>query len=317
MDSGSPDLEEASDGAEGAQEDDARAEDAGTGPTNGSSDDAEAASSCLADSSAGSNACQVDPCSPDPCGAGFTCNRTPSATASCAATCASSELGCQLGDPCGTDEECRSGGDANASCDPTGKVCVTVCPTTSIVSQANLDAAEYCREIDGDLIVNPNFATIPASALPYLKRIRGRFNADLSGVPNTSAQSLTFGALQTIDGNLSFGLFQNVILLSFPRLTSVGGNLTIVLAQSLEHLSLPQLTTIQGNLDVGAAPISQFDIGRLQTVGGTLTIGAVCNLPWSQISRLGSVVANPTFANIGCCTGQTTRHNCTGGCTCN
>jgi hypothetical protein len=202
MDSGSSDHEEASDDADSVQEHDPSAEDAGTGAAVGSDDDAEMPSRCSADSGAGGNACQVDQCNPSPCGAGFTCSPTPSGTASCVASCADGDLGCQPGDPCSTDEECSSGGDSNASCDPEGKVCVTVCPTTSIVSQANLDAARYCREINGDLIVNPNFATIPANALPYLTRIRGAFNADLSGVLNTGAQSITLSALRTVDGRL-------------------------------------------------------------------------------------------------------------------
>lgn len=309
MDSGAPDVADASDDAESTQEDDASAGDA---DREGGVDE-EATSNCPAGTADGGTSCQTDPCDESSCGTGFTCN---SATSSCMASCASSDLGCQPGDPCSTDEECRTGGDENASCEPTDKVCITVCPTTSIVSELNLNAARYCREIDGDLIVNPNFATVPANALPYLTRIRGRFNADLVGVLNTSAQSLTFSALQRVDGNLAFALFQNVTLLSFPRLTSIGGNMLIALAQSMERLSLPQLTTVQGRVEIGSLPVSQLDIGRLQTIGDTLAIGGMCNLPWSQISGLAAAIPTASFANIGCCTGQSTRHSCDGACVC-
>jgi hypothetical protein len=92
--------------------------------------------------------------------------------------------------------------------------------------------------------------------------------------------------------------------------------MTIVLSQAMQHLSLPQLTTIQGNLTLGRLPLNQLDIGRLQSVGGTLNVGSLCNLPWSQVSHLASIVASPMIDEIGCCTGQTTQHACSAGGSC-
>ena len=157
---------------------------------------------CAGTGYTGSN-CQTDPCSPNPCGAGLSCARTPSGTASCTASCLSSGIGCQPGDTCVTDADCKFGGDNSATCEPTAKVCVRVCEAMIIVSQDNLEAARYCKEIDGDLKIEPAFATLPATALPYLTRVRGSLLA-LNPFGTPDAISITPGALRTVDGEVKF-----------------------------------------------------------------------------------------------------------------
>jgi hypothetical protein len=264
----------------------------------------------------GASGC-ADPCASNPCGGGLVCSRSALGTATCSAACAATGAGgCQPGDTCVTDADCRLAGDTAATCDATSKVCVTVCATISITSQANLDAARYCREITGDLLVNPNFATIPATAMPYLTRVRGNVSGG-SASGNTVFQAITLNTLQTVDGNVEFIFVQNLARATFPRLTSIGGVLTFGVMPSFQQLSLPLLTTVTRNVSLTNLPMTQLDIGRLQTIGGTLNLSSLCQLPWSQVSRISALVASPTVSNIGCCAGTTVSQACSGSCTCN
>jgi hypothetical protein len=261
--------------------------------------------------------CQTDPCTPDPCRVGLTCVQTTSGTANCLATCASSELGCQPGDVCTSDADCRTGHFNGASCDPASKVCVWTCPSTSIISQSHLAQAQYCREIDGNLVIEPDFANLGADALPYLTRVRGNLNAG-SASGNRTAESITVGNLQTVDGLVQFGGFLNLARLSFPRLTSIGSFDLILTSAALQQISLPQLTTVEGNFRLSYLQgLSQLEIRRLVTVGGTLSLNNLCKLPWSQIEAISMLGTSQSVTNIGCCT-MFDRHACdVGPCTCN
>jgi hypothetical protein len=263
--------------------------------------------------------CQTDPCSPNPCGSGLTCTRTPAAMASCSASCARAGAGgCQPGDVCQTDADCRTGGDSNATCDATDKVCVTTCGTRSIVSQDNLDAARYCREITGDLTIEPDFATIPATALPYLTRVRGSVRSG-SATGSAALQSITLGRLETVDGELGFGGFTSMTLASFPRLSSAGG-ISFILSNAVTRISLPQLTRVQGGFALGVLQnLTQVDIGRLNSISGSLTLRDLCKLPWTQVERIASFGSSQLVTMIGCCTMFTKHTTCggsTGTCSC-
>jgi hypothetical protein len=225
------------------------------------------------------------------------------------AACASSPVGCQPGDTCNSDADCRTG-DANASCDATGKVCVTVCRGMTVVSQANLDAAKYCKEIDGDLDLQPNFNAIGADALPYLTRVRGKVAAaNPGGLP--ALKSITIAKLQTVDGDVAFSrIFVNAI--SLPHLTSAG-RLILGPLLYLERASLPVLTAVQGTLAIADAPdLNQIDIGKLQTVAGTVTLHGLCALPWSQVRPISTFGTTQTVSEIGCCNMSTDRNACSG-----
>jgi hypothetical protein len=242
--------------------------------------------------------CQIDPCSPNPCGTGINCTRTASATASCAAACASSG-GCQPGDSCVTDAECRTGGSSTATCHPTDKVCVDVCGAQTIVSQANLDAARYCKEITGDLILQPNFATLPATALPYLTRVRGDVKGG-SGSGTSAAVSITLGRLETIDGGFGLGGFTGLNLVSVPRLTTAGSFEFIL--SSMERISAPQLTRVNGAFSLGVLQnLTQVDIGNLNSIGGQLQLNTLCRLPWSQVERISTFGTSRNIIYVGCC----------------
>jgi hypothetical protein len=222
--------------------------------------------------------------------------------------CASSSIGCQPGDPCTNDAECRSGGDSAASCDATGNVCVTVCGTTTIVSPLHLDATKFCREIDGDLRIEPDFPSLDASAFPYLTRVRGNLLA-LTPTGAPAAQSITFSALQTVDGDLKVGPLANLTRLSLPRLQSAHV-LAVVSSPKLEHVSLPVLTTVRGALALAnLRSLVRLDIGALRTVEGDLSLQGLCELPWSQANRISTLGTTQAVHGIGCCS-STDRYAC-------
>jgi hypothetical protein len=266
----------------------------------------------------GGATCQVDPCSPDPCGAGLTCTRTSSGTASCAAACTSSDIGCQPGDVCAADAECKTGGDTSATCDPSAKVCVRVCPSMTIVSQASLDAAKYCKEIDGDLKLEPNFATIGATGLPHLTRVRGSIVA-LGGISGLlPVTSIVIPNLQTVDGTANFALLPQLATLNLPRLRTAG-NLSVTTNGKLTHLSLPQLSTVTGDLGFTInITLERVDIERLTMVGGRVSLRGLCRLPWTQVQRISTLGATQDILEVGCCNMSTDKFACGGTqCRCN
>lgn len=239
-------------------------------------------------------------------------------TTNCAPSCASDSLGCQPGDSCLTDADCKTG-DPDATCDPSDRVCVTLCGPTTIVGQLHLDAAKFCREIDGDLkIEEPNLATIEATALPYLNTVRGDLfvgNA-LFGAPAIS--SITISNLQSVDGDIQVGYLTNLRLFSLPRLGSAGA-LGVVNLPMLVRLSLPQLRSVSGALVLGELmELSQLDLGRLTSVGGELWIGALCKLPWSQVQPVSTLGTAQNLQAVGCCTHTSDLYEClTGNDSCN
>jgi hypothetical protein len=227
--------------------------------------------------------------------------------------CNISAIGCQPGDACGTDADCQTGGDSTATCDSAGRVCVAVCGTTSIASQANLEAARYCREITGDLFLEPALPNIVATDLPYLTTVRGSIKAG-SATGNTAAQSITLAAVQTVGGGVAFGGFLNLQQVSFPRLRSVGGAVEFILSSQLREISLPELTAAPGGFTLGVLPsLAQVNVPKLQTVGGQLQLRVLCDLPWSQVERISTFGSGRKIDNVGCCvsSGQACDTSCT------
>jgi hypothetical protein len=278
--------------------------DAGTGDDGGAGD--------------GGGGSQTDPCTPSPCAPGLTCARSPAGGAACAAPCAALHAGCQLGETCAADGDCRKGGDGMATCDAAGHVCVTVCSTTTILSQVNLDAARYCREIRGDLILEPDFATIGPDGLPYLASVTGDVTAASVAAVQSVIESVTLPALETIGGDLGFGSLPNLKLVSLPRLAQVGGALRFGLT-TVQRISLPQLTSVGGDFSfsTGLNALTQVEAGNLSSVGGALTLFALCRLPWTHVQHMSTLGTSQTVFDIGCCTTLASYACVNNICTCN
>jgi hypothetical protein len=261
----------------------------------------------------GANGC-TDPCSPNPCGTGFTCTRSAQATAVCGATCAiSGGPGCLPGDKCATDADCRTRGDSTATCDATDKVCTNICPETTISDPIHLTSSRYCREINGKLTLNPPFAEIASTEFPYLTRVRG--DLVVGSIVNNVTRSITLSALRTIDGTLAIANSLMLNTVSLPRLTTVGANVSMAQLTALQRLSMPQLSSVTGNFAlVGLSALVQLDVNSLTAAGGSMTFFLLCRLPSTQVSRF----TGAAFTNVGCCTSSTTQINCTAGaCSCN
>jgi hypothetical protein len=182
----------------------------------------------------------------------------------------------------------------------------------------NLEAAKFCREINGDLLLEPSFATIGASALPYLTKVTGDVKAESIGATQSILQSITLPALQAIDGDLRFASLPSLRLVNLPRLTSIGGALSFGLLGA-QRISLPELAIVQGDFSLtsGLTNLTQFDIGKLRTVGGTLNLFALCRLPWSQVQAISTFGATRVVSDIGCCAAIAS-HECVNNiCQCN
>jgi hypothetical protein len=228
--------------------------------------------------------------------------------------CNISAIGCQPGDACSSDADCQTGGDSSATCDSAGRVCVAVCGTTSIVSQANLEAARYCREITGDLYLEPTLANIVSTDLPYLTVVRGSIKAG-SATGNPTSQTITLANLQTVGGSVAFGGFLNLQQVSFPRLRSVGGAVEFILSSQLRQISLPELTAAPGGFTLGVLPsLTQVDVPKLQTIGGQLQLRVLCDLPWAQVQRISTFGSGQRIDNVGCC--ASSGQACDASCTC-
>jgi hypothetical protein len=251
----------------------------------------------------GGGSSQTDPCTPSPCAPGLTCGRSEASGAACAAPCATRPAGCQLGEICAADGDCRKGGDGMATCDAASHVCVTICSTTTILSQVNLDAARYCLEIRGDLILEPAFATIGPDGLPYLASVTGDVTAASVAAVQSVIESVTLPALETIGGDLGFGSLPNLKLVSLPRLAQVGGALRFGLT-TVQRISLPQLTSVGGDFSfsTGLNALTQVEAGNLSSVGGALTLFALCRLPWTHVQHISTLGTSQTVFDIGCCT---------------
>lgn len=261
----------------------------------------------------------ADPCEPNPCASGFTCSGAPGATAVCAAPCATSAANCQPGDTCATDADCRKGSE-HAACDAQAKVCVTRCATTTILTQATLEAARYCREIEGDLIVEPDFSAIRPEDLRFLVTITGDLHAASNpAMPVPSVlETFTLPALTSIGGDVRFGPLSRLQFVSLPRLERVDGVVTFGFAP-LERIALPSLTTVKGALSLtsGLTSLVQLDVRKLMEVGGVLSVIGLCNLPWSQVEPISTLGLSQAVFNIGCCT-SLSAYACSGNtCDCN
>ncbi len=185
------------------------------------------------------------------------------------------------------------------------------------MSQVNLDAAKFCREIDGDLnLTQPNLATVDATALPYLTRVRGNLVVGNGSVAAPSIVSITIANLETVDGEIEVGFLQNMTTLSLPRLTSTDSIITS-LAPKLMRISLPQLQSVAGTLTISRLEeLAQLDIGKLTYVGGAVTLTSLCKLPWSQVLSISALGTSQAISGIGCCTFSTDSHECGMGCSC-
>ena len=233
--------------------------------------------------------------------------------------------------PCTKDTDCSGTG---SSCDPTDKVCLKVCTGGSGVGisvQQDLVDYHYCKEINGDFSINPDFPQITASDLPYLTQIDGKLSVQLSSM----LTDVTLPKLKVASGGVTVAALANFLNIDLPELTSAG--FTQVAATSCETISMPKLATCTGLNITGIQQLTHLDMRSLTTVDGTfnlsglpaltsanmsavtqitgsVTIGTLCSLPQASLSAVLVAAGNPTISDVGCCPLPESGSMCTSSC---
>jgi hypothetical protein len=262
--------------------------------------------------------CLTDACNPNPCQTGYTCTRSMSG-ASCRPTCATTSSRCAAGQSCATSADCGSG----LTCDNTDRTCLQTCtgPLT-VTSRDSLTDIRFCREVQGDLVLAPDFPQLSATDLPYLTRVTGALRDSFAA----GLTALELPALRSV-GSLTLSSGGNVLLpaltqaggsveivfsqtrIEMPALSQVGGFLHIGSGNNLTRIDLRALTTIGGNLHFNDLPsLTSLNISALNRVTGNLTVTVLIRLPYPSISRLNDaetgldrVSGAILIEDIGCC----------------
>jgi hypothetical protein len=229
--------------------------------------------------------CLSDVCNPSPCQSGYNCTRTMSGP-SCRPACATTPSRCAAGQSCATSADCGSG----LTCDNTDRTCLQTCtgPLT-VTSRDSLADIRFCREVQGDLVLAPDFRELSATDLPYLTRVTGTlrdaFAAGLTG--------LELPALRSV-GSLTVSSRANVLL---PALAQVGASVELVF--NLTRIEMPALSQVGGSLHIGSSPdLARIDLRALTTVGGTLHFNELPSLTSVNISALDRVTGNFTASSL-------------------
>ena len=222
--------------------------------------------------------CLTDVCNPNPCQAGYSCTRTVSG-ASCRPNCATTPSRCAAGQSCATTSDCGSG----LTCDNTDHTCLQTCagPLT-ITSRDSLADIRFCREIQGDLILERDFLQLLAADLPYLTRVTGGIHDYIYASPLTAFE---LPVLRSV-GSLSLGGGGNVLL---PALTQAG-DVEFVFGQT--RVEMPVLSQVS-SLHIGySSNLTRIDLGALTTVGGYVTFNDLSGLTSLNMPVLNSIMGN-------------------------
>jgi hypothetical protein len=180
------------------------------------------------------------------------------------------------------------------------------CPGVTLRTRAELQALRSCREIAGDLVIEPaDFTALTAADLPDLRRITG----SLVAFGATRLEELTLPALvavgttghgDMIDIGYDAETLQHV---SLPALEVVHGDLVVAVALQLRELDLPNLRDIDGRLDLLTLPeLRALDMRAAVRASDSVAIEHVCRLPADRLLDVTSASGDVDVRGIGCCT---------------
>lgn len=261
------------------------------------------------------------PCEPNPCAEGLSCTPVGTTGTSCTAACAP---GCALGATCVAHTDC--GGDN--SCDPTAKVCVASCASTTIRTRDDLESARFCTTVNGDLIFDTDFDEVTASDFPFLRRVVGAIKGNSS---TTRLKRITLAKLEALDNGFSLFEFPQLTSMSLPALLRIGtdagaigsiaggnsvkelrlpkvgvitGDVTFQMLLALETLDFGSLQTVRGKFVLGVLPkLTSLSLPMLMRVNSTFSMVALLRIPFSRVSQYNStkIADTPVFRDIGCC----------------
>jgi hypothetical protein len=190
----------------------------------------------------------------------------------------------------------------------TGTRCeLEFCGDTTIKTRADIDAAASCKEIRGKLTLLGGATNITNSDFPNLTKITGDLVVTTFGAQAPFIETISFGALQVVEGSIQIAGNAKIRVVSFPALTTVGKPGATpnfqVQQTSLGRLDAPVLTTVYGNITFAQANgLCSANFRRVASVSGTTTLSVLPNLPLSSVSRLRSNAASEMTSIVGCCT---------------
>lgn len=191
-------------------------------------------------------------------------------------------------------------------CEP--EVELEVCGSLTVISRADIENAQSCGEIHGDLTLLGGTTEITASDFPNLTKISGDLVVTSFANREPRLQRLTLGALQSVGRRLQIASVSSLVSASFPALTSVGapggdgGTLEVIFA-SLRRLDLPALTTVNGSVSMrGMHELCSANLRRVTRVTGLVNLESLPSIPFSALSNLRtSARGGASVTDVGCC----------------
>jgi hypothetical protein len=200
------------------------------------------------------------------------------------------------GSECSRDEDCKGVG---AKCEPNAHVCTERCPGLVVRTAADLDAAQRCNEIDGDLrLVVTEPLTIGPRDLPYLTRISGSlFSIGGQPVPEITLSALREVGTEDAQTLIEISLDESLRRVSMPKLSVVHGALSLFGLYALEELDLPAVTSVDQLSLINLPKLVALSLPADLPAGALLDFEYLCDLPAEAIEPDGTV-----RKAIGCCT---------------
>jgi hypothetical protein len=182
----------------------------------------------------------------------------------------------------------------------------TSCPGMTLRTRAELQGLRSCREIAGDLVVEPvDFTVLTAADLPDLRRITG----SLVAFGTTRLEELTLPALVEV-GTTGHGDMidigydpETLQRVSLPALEVVHGDLVVAVALQLRALELPNLRDVDGRFELLTLPeLRELHVLAAVRASDSVAIEHVCRLPADHLLDIASASGDVRVRGIGCCT---------------
>jgi hypothetical protein len=202
---------------------------------------------------------------------------------------------------CSSDDDCDG---VAANCERSAGLCLMRCPNVMLATQADLRAAQACREIDGDLTVRS--MELERIELPYLEHVSGSILA-VGGSPLVEfalpalREVGTPGSLDIVELGFTTSVLQRV---SMPELHTVHGDFSIVAAEGITELHLPELRTVDGAFGlIGLPRLTTLELNEDLKPGRLAAFQSLCSLPFTALNSPSALTTEQlSLQDLGCCT---------------
>ena len=183
-----------------------------------------------------------------------------------------------------------------------------VCPSLTIQTQTDLDAARDCSEIDGSLTIrSKTIEHITARDLPKLRRVRG----SVLSVGGSRIREIELPKLREVgnpgDTEIVFEIGFDAMTLeriALPELRVVHGSLGILALGGLRELDLSQLETVDARFALGNLPrLTELNLASGVSAGDKAVFELLCRLPADGLPAAEDVLSTTRQRrDLGCCT---------------